>query len=130
MLAWSQFCHCLIVLKTGNYTAELTKHGFSNEYMYSVPVAIILSFCLESMCFTKGSSWMVHSCVVVLHCASTRPQSILSRLHSALPRKSPQVHFLNPHCQWSSSTCRAFSSPSSTAPLFSQRPGSCILIED
>lgn len=95
-----------------------TKLGFFNEYLYIVPVANILSVCLESMFFTKGSFSMVHSFVVVLHCAAMRPQSFPSWLRSALPRKSPQVHFPNAHCQWfSSSTCRVLAALQHSSPL-------------
>lgn len=116
------FCHCGIVLKIGNYTAELKQILF-NDYLYSVfPVASVLAVSLQlhPQC----------SCVVVLQRAVLQPQLFLSWL-SSISLNKPTGPF-----PWTSLSViffmhlLRFSSPSSIAPLSSQRPGSCVLIED
>lgn len=111
MLAGYPFCHCVIVLKIGNYTAELKQTHF-NDYLYSV-----FSSGQYSCSFTSASSSMLNSCVVVLHSAVEWPQWFLSWLCSALLRTSPQVHFLEPRYQWfSSSICWDSTTPPAQLP--------------
>ncbi len=123
MLAGYPFCHCVIVLKIANYTAEL-KQILVNYYLYSVfPVASILAVSLQRHL----------QCSILVLLSFKEPSCSHSYFYHgslAFPWTSPQVHFLEPlsviffkHMLW-------FSSPSSTALLSSQRPGSCILIED
>lgn len=72
MLAGSQFCHCLIVLKTGNYTAELTQNlAFLMSICTLFQWPIFFQFVLKACSSLKGpSQWsiLLLSSFIVLPC--------------------------------------------------------------
>ncbi len=117
------FCRCVIVLKIANYTAEF-KQILVNYYLYSVfPVASILAVSLQ----------LHPQCSILVLLSFKEPSCSHSYFYHgslAFPWTSPQVHFLESLSVLFFKHMLRFSSPSSTALLSSQRPGSCILIED
>lgn len=90
MLAGSQCCHCLIVQKTGNYTADLTQNLTFLMSICTVFFKFVLQASASLKCHPQRSI-LVLSSFIVLSCVHS------PFYHAPFSRKSPQVHFLNPH---------------------------------